>query len=63
MYHKVNLSIKERINAWLDLNTFTYQMMHDNLGKKKFNERLKRIREEQLNSKLAVLVKLKRLDK
>lgn len=58
MYHKADLTVKERIDAWTALNAFTYKIMKDNFGKKKFLKRMNRIRQEELKRKALILRKL-----
>lgn len=61
MRHKLKMSIKEKINAYLDLCDLGYKMMKANLTPKEFAKRLKRIREEHLKKDYRILKRMANL--
>ena len=61
MYHKLKLSSQEKIEAWLNLCDFTFELMEKNLGKRDFLQRLKSIREDQVKANCFLLRGLSRI--
>lgn len=61
MYHKLRLSIQERIKAWLDLCDFSLKLLEDNMDKKRVELKLKRMREDHLKTDYSVLSGLSRI--
>ncbi len=63
MRHELNLTVKERINIWLDLCDFSLRLMKTNLSLKQFNMKLYRIREKHLRDDYKLLIKWSELEK
>lgn len=48
MKHKVELSARERVNAWLEICDFTFRLMSASLDKRRLEKRLRRMREDNV---------------
>ena len=58
MKHNVKLTIKEKINIWLDLCEFSSKLMESAISKKECNDRMKRMRDEHLKRDRIILEKI-----
>lgn len=62
MHHALKFrNSEEKINIWLDLCDFTFQLMKSSLPRAKLRERLKEIREAHLKEDQLILSKLARI--
>jgi hypothetical protein len=61
MRHNIKLSIKEKINIWLDLCEFSLRLMESSMSKKELNKRLKKMRNEHLKRDRVILENLGKL--
>ena len=61
MKHNVRLSVKEKINIWLDLCEFTLALTKKVLSGKELNDKMKRMRAEHLKRNRLILEKMGRL--
>jgi len=58
MKHSVRFSKEEKINIWLDLCDFTFRLMAGSLDKRQLENRLSRMREEDVKSHREFLSRL-----
>lgn len=58
MKHSVRFSKEEKINIWLDLCDFTFRLMASSLDKRQLENRLSRMREEDVKSHREFLSRL-----
>lgn len=63
MRRALHLSEGARVSAWLDLCDFTFRLMKSSLGDKALEQRLKRMRRAQEQSRRRLLVNLSRAGK
>jgi hypothetical protein len=58
MRYNSKLSRGEKLNAWLELCSFTFELMKNGLDKKAFKKRWRNIRKEHVNHDILVLKSL-----
>lgn len=63
MQHDIKLSKEEKMDRWLELCDFSYHFMKENLTKKEFDRRMKRLRDEHLEGDYKWLKSLAKMDK
>lgn len=61
MKYSIRLTIKEKINIWLDLCEFSSGLMESAMPKRELNKRLARMRSEHLERDRIVLEKIGKL--
>jgi len=55
MRHKLKLSVRERIRAWLDLCDFSFRLMRGALGEKGLRKKIEKLRLEHLTKDRIIL--------
>ncbi len=63
MKHTLQLSPREKIRIWLDLSDFSFRLMSAALGEEQLEERLGRMREEDLRGHRNFLTRLGELNR
>lgn len=61
MHHKLHLSTKEKLDAWLQLCDLSFKLLKDNIDKKEIKNRLNKMREDHLRIDYSILKGLSRL--
>ncbi len=63
MRHELKLTVKEKINVWIDLCDFSFLLMKNTLSLKQLKTKLNKIRKDHLKNDYKLLTKWSELDK